>query len=229
MDVFLIPVGPDQHEPYCELCDESAESAGPRKQGWFGTLQDRFREMLTAAERERARTVVGGEDGRGSLMSRARARVMRWIAERIAEQRLLWHLRRQERAVLIHPADVPGERALSLLLTSLERDGDRHLRWLIVDGLLLAASSVLTLIPGPNLLFWYFAFRVVGHYLSWRGANQGRRCIAWETKSNEDLASLRRVITLAPHERERHVEDIASRLQLQHLPRFFERMAVGSA
>ena len=25
MDVFLIPVGPDQHEPYCELCDESAE------------------------------------------------------------------------------------------------------------------------------------------------------------------------------------------------------------
>ena len=40
---------------------------------------------------------------------------------------------------------------------------------------LLIVSGVLALVPGPNVLAYYFAFRVVGHWLSMRGARQGLR------------------------------------------------------
>ena len=52
----------------------------------------------------------------------------------------------------------------------LRRDHDRHRIWLVVNTVLLVLSAVLALVPGPNLVAYYFAFRVVGHWLSMRGA-----------------------------------------------------------
>jgi hypothetical protein len=228
MDVYLIPVGPDRYEPYCEVDDEAphADDPGPGRRGWLASLHVRFREMLAAAEHER----VHHPDGHPPTRSgRLRARIMRWVAERIAEQRLLWHLRRQHAATLLHPSDLDGARAHQILLTALQRDGDRHLRWLIVNAGLLAVSSVLTLIPGPNVIWWYFAFRVVGHYFSWRGARHGALAVSWTLHASEALADLRRAIALDPDERRERVIDIASRLQLQHLASFFQRMALWSA
>jgi hypothetical protein len=232
MDVFLIPLAVDEYEPYCEVPDEPVDPASPRDEPrrWYSGLHDRFREMLAAAERERAgRHDEAAERARSTWWGRLRGRVLRWVSERIAEQRLLWHLRRHESAVLVHPSDLDGDRALTILFDALSRDGDRHRRWLIIDAILLIASSVLTIIPGPNVIWWFFVFRVVGHYLSWRGAGSGRTAVSWSCRSSPELADLRQVIALDPEDRAGHVIEIAARLQLQHLARFFERMTLRTA
>ena len=65
------------------------------------------------------------------------------------------------------------EQVMVLIRRMLQRDYERHRLWLVVDTIGLIASGLLMLVPGPNLLAYYFAFRVVGHWLSMRGAAQG--------------------------------------------------------
>lgn len=45
-----------------------------------------------------------------------------------------------------------------------------HLRWLIVDALLLPVSVLLVPLPGPNLVGYYLIYRVYSHWRSWRSA-----------------------------------------------------------
>ncbi len=50
----------------------------------------------------------------------------------------------------------------------------KHRRWMIIDGLLVAITGPLFFfVPGPNVISWFFTFRAVGHFLSWRGARKG--------------------------------------------------------
>ena len=62
-------------------------------------------------------------------MARLRRKAMRWIVERAAEQRLLWHLRTAPSATLEAPDDLSPDAALAILKRALKRDADRHLRW----------------------------------------------------------------------------------------------------
>jgi hypothetical protein len=233
MDVFLVPVGADRYELYCELPDEPLVEAGetpPR--GIIRRLVRRFRGLLAAAERQRRHRAVrrdspadAGGDARG-WTRRLKDRLMRWIAEAVAEQRLLWHLRRQEAAVLTYPADLLESRARQLVRSMLRRDFERHRFWLVVDALGLVASGLLMVLPGPNLVAYYFLFRLVGHYLSMRGARQGLDRVAWQASPSAPLGELRDLIAVPPAEREGRVLDVASRLGLQHLAAFFDRTAV---
>ena len=151
---------------------------------------------------------------------------MAWVVERIAEQRLLWHLRRQTAAVAIYPDDMPFEQVMTLIRRILQRDYERHKVWLVVDTLGLIVSGLLVLVPGPNVLGYYFAFRVVGHWLSMRGAAQGLQRVTWTDSPSSELTTLRRVATLEPGEREHEVTVVAERLRLQHLITFFDRVAI---
>ena len=226
MDVYLVPVGADKHELYCEVPDEpEADTLDPQEsRGFFRRMRDRFSAMLAEAERERRQaraTIV-----EGGWMARMKARMMRWVAESIAEQRLLWHLRRQTEACLYYPDDVEEAQAIALLRAQLGRDFDKHRFWLTIDALGFVASGLLALVPGPNVLAYYFAFRLVGHFLSLRGARQGLSGVHWRTEKTEALSELRRAIHLDPDVRERRVNEVALRLRLEHLASFFERTAV---
>ena len=55
------------------------------------------------------------------------------------------------------------------------------MKWIIIDGLLFAASGVFFFVPGPNLVAYYFGFRLVGHYLSRRGAKHGLTEVRWQS------------------------------------------------
>ena len=48
-----------------------------------------------------------------------------------------------------------------------------------MDTLLFIASGVFFFVPGPNVIAYFFAFRVVGHWLSMRGAAHGRDTTSW--------------------------------------------------
>jgi Mitochondrial K+-H+ exchange-related len=226
MDVYLVPVGPDRHELYCEIPDEPEETAGEAPTGYFRRLMHRFREMLADAERERRHGPAGGVP-RG-WAGRLRARTMRWVAESIAEQRLLWHLRSQTEACLHFPDDLEEAAAVGLLRQQLGRDFDKHRFWLAIDSIGFLLSGLLMLVPGPNLLAYYFAFRLVGHYLSLRGAKRGLSGITLRAERSAPLTELRRVLGLDLRAREPRVHAVAETLRLEHLVSFFQRSAVST-
>lgn len=225
MDVYLVPIGHDRYELYCEVPDDDPDPEPEEAaSGFFTRMKHRFRAMLAEAERERRRTHAD-EPPRGTF-GRIKARTLRYVAESIAEQRLLWHLRRQNDACLFFPDDLEEHRAVTLLRRQLGRDFEKHRFWLIVDSLGFVASGALFLLPGPNVVAYYFAFRMVGHYLSLRGARQGLDVVHWTSECCGPLAELRRAIDLDAPERDRRVQVVAEALKLEHLAKFFERMAI---
>ena len=221
-DVFLVPVGTDQYELYCEVPDEPLDVEPDVPAGFFGRMKLRFSALLAEAEHERRH----GHAPRNGWLGRAKARTMRWVAESIAEQRLLWHLRRQGDACLHYPDDLEEQSAVNLLRQQLRRDFEKHRFWLIVDSFGFVASGLLFLVPGPNIVAYYFAFRMVGHYLSMRGARQGLDVVRWSNEASAPLTDLRRAIAMDGEERERRVNDIANALHLEHFVKFFERVVV---
>ena len=183
--------------------------------------------MLKAAE-ERQHHHAGREESI-SWAGRLQERTLAWVAERIAEQRLLWHLRKQTTAVAVHPQDMTFEQVLVLIRRMLQRDYERHRLWLVVDTIGLIVSGLFMIVPGPNLLAYYFAFRVVGHWLSMRGAAQGLDHVKWTGRPCPPLTELREVAHLDPGVRDARIHDVATRLRLQHLSTFFERVALRHA
>jgi hypothetical protein len=227
MDVFLVPVAPDRYALYCEEPDEPDPPAeeGAAPPGFFRRLMLRFREQLVEAEQARRRGPQPG-DQRPSLFGRIKARTLRWVAESIAEQRLLWQLRGKATVLLVYPADLRETQARELLKRSLQRDWERHRFWLAIDSVGAAGSALLIILPGPNVIGYYFVFRIVGHYLSVRGARHGLDIVTWTTEPSDPLAALRSMVGETPDARESRVREIASTLRLEHLANFFQRSAV---
>jgi hypothetical protein len=226
MDVFVIPVGPDRYELYCEGAVEAPPVAAGST-GIFGRIRHQFAVMLHQAEERRR---AGSSESRATTrLGRLQDWIMAWVAERIAEQRLLWNLRREKAVVAFHPQDLTFDQTHTLIRRTLQRDWERHRIWLAVDSVLLIGSIALILIPGPNIIGYYFAFRVMGHWLSIRGATHGLRDVVWTGQPCEPLTQLREAASLKGEARERHVHEIATQLRLQHLSTFFERVVVRHA
>ncbi len=229
MDVFLVPAGGPRHELYCEVSEpEPPVEEGESRAGIVKRLVSRFRAILATAEREHRERQSGTKaepEEPKSSMRRARERLTRWIAESIAEQRLLWHLRGCQEATLVYPHDLADRDATAALMSQLAVDYERHRRWFAIDLLGFIASGVVAPVPGPNILAGFFLFRFVGHFLSMRGARQGLRVVRWHAEPSPALTELRATLTLQPEARERRLHDIAARLRLEHLASFVQRIA----
>lgn len=224
----MVPIGPDRYELYCEVANDPDVSIEPPSSGLVGRLRHQFGVMIRAAE-DRQHRHDDPESGRKTWFARLQDRIMAWVAERIAEQRLLWNLRGEGEALAMHPDDMTFDQAQTLIYRMLQRDYDRHKVWLVVDTLGLIASVPIILAPGPNIIGYYFAFRVVGHWLSMRGASQGLHRVAWSGRPCPPLTDLRRVAVMPPGEREGHLHAIGARLHLRRFPIFFERVVLGRA
>ena len=230
MDVYVIPVAASRYELYCEHDGnepEVIEDVPP--QGRFAQLYANFREALARVEQERLSGEPRVHAGPRSWSERMKEHFMCWIAEKIAEQRLLWRLRHESELMLHYPDDMTCEAAIEVARAELQREVDRHTKWMIIDGLLFVASGVFFFVPGPNIIAYYFGFRLVGHFLSRRGARHGLTEVRWESCPSPQLSRLRRVLALEPNERDREVHEVASALHLPHLAKFFERTSVKTA
>jgi hypothetical protein len=221
MNVYLVPVGRDRFECYYESADED-ETEEPAGQGFFGRLRMRFNEQLKEAERARHQKSI--EEPK-TFLGRVKKRSLRWMAERIAEQRLLWHLRTTAAAMLHVSGDLPVDRANALMRESMKRDSDHHRNRMIPHTLILIASGLVAIVPGPNLLAYLFTFTAVGHFLSWRGASNALHKVAWTLHADPELTAIHRAFALAPDDRHRAILEAAERLHMPKMARFVEQMA----
>jgi hypothetical protein len=226
VDVFLIPVATDRYELYCEEPDDPEDAAdGEPPPGFFRRSMHRVRQLLAQAERDRRSGGPQPGDPPVGFLGRLKARTMRWAAEWIAEQRLLWQLRGKDAVCLEYPDDLTEEQARQLLKRSLQRDWERHRFWLAIDSVGMIASGALILVPGPNVLGYYFVVRTAGHYLSLRGARQGLTRITWSVQPRPELAALRELVSQPPEQRDDRVRAIADTLRLERFASFFQRSA----
>jgi hypothetical protein len=216
--VFLVPLGGQRHELYCERHHTGPDEA-PSGGGWFSGMRQKFSTMLKQAEDNDGPALPSA-----GFLARMQGRMMAWVAERVAEQRLLWNLRGRDAAIVTHPDDMSFEQVMEIVRQSLRGDHRRHMRWLIVDTLLFVGSGVFFFIPGPNVIAYFFAFRVVGHWLSMRGAAHGRDATAWTGRPSPPMTALRAAIARPPHERARAIEPLARELDLFRLAVFVDRM-----
>jgi hypothetical protein len=231
MDVFLIPsADEDQYELYYEAPDgaEGSDDAdGASSGGIIHRVKARFSEMLREAEEWRLRRHEEEEQAheRAGLMTRMRRRVMGFVVERIAEQRLLWHLRTADCVCAQIPSDLTQAQGEAIIRRILKNDLDHHFKWLWIDLLLLILVSPLVFVPGPNVPGFYFTFQVVGHFLSYRGAKHGLGGASWTIKQNAALTELRPLLIPTEPHRIRRLQEVAARLRLQHLATYFEQVA----
>jgi hypothetical protein len=106
----------------------------------------------------------------------------------------------------------------------------RTMRRSTCGGLLVAITGPLFFfVPGPNIVSWYFTFRAVGHYLSWRGARKGLTAIEWRPEASAPLTSVRFAIALPAADRRHRLEEISAALGLKHLTGFVERVATRAS
>ena len=226
MDVYLVPIAPDRFESYYEAPDDDEPVESAEGLGFFGRLRVRFQAQLKEAERARHQSAP---EAAKTWLGRMQKRSVGWVAERIAEQRLLWHLRKADAATLHIDAAMNPQDAEAVMRAAMKRDADRHLKLLAVHSLGLIASAPVAFVPGPNVLGYLFTFTVVGHFLAWRGARRGLHDVKWQVEPNTALTDLRGAFVLGAADRHRVIHDVAHRLHLPKLARFVEQMATTSA
>ena len=217
--VYLVPLGRERFELYSEPPDDVA--APERADGFLRSrmhrLQQRWRDAVNAARRR--------DEPRGRL-ARSRDWAVCRIAEMIAEQRTLWALRHHTSAAVAFPSTMSEADAAAARNRVLEGARWHHGIWLVGDGLLFAASGLFVLVPGPNVIAYYFGVRAVGHYLAWRGARRALNRIVWQMRAEPALAELAELVNVARDARADRVAAIAGRLKLPRLAAFFDRTAV---
>jgi hypothetical protein len=232
MDVFVIPIGLEKYELYCEQPAEVHSPDEPAPTGIVGKIRHRIKAFMRKAEEHHHRRDLEVDHQQKGWLGRLQDHAMAWVAERVEEQRLLWNLQGQTTATAAHPQDMPFDQVLTLIRRILQHDYDRHRRWMIIDGIAFVLTFVLLgplflLVPGiANLPALYFGFRTVGHFLSMRGARHGLTDVEWTSRPCPPLAELRDVVVLDPPVRAERIHDIAARLRLQRLATFFDRVAI---
>jgi len=217
--IYLLPIGPDRFALYAEPHDDSADDAG------FWRAQTR---RLHSRWRDAVREARNQEKRDATWLGRARDWTVRRAADAMAEQRALWALRRASSALLVYPADLSEAQAAAVRDRLLGRARAHHVRWLVVDAVVLTASGVLVIVPGPNVIAYYFAFRVAGHLLSWRGARRALQTTVWRVRDEPALAELRRLAAMPRDVRAPRLDAIAAALNLPRLAAFFDRTAAAA-
>ena len=144
--------------------DHSDDSSGPRRsgvRGWVLAKYDRFRSAWEHAD-----------SGALHWMRLSWDWLHSWTHPDEAMLARLWSARRVE---LHHPASRRGDLVRAIWMDYLRQQWRRHLVWLIVNAVIAPISVLFAILPGPNLIGYWFAYRAIHHSLVVWGIRRVRR------------------------------------------------------
>jgi Mitochondrial K+-H+ exchange-related len=176
--VFLLPLDGGRRVFYAEGRDAAPaqEAAAPKGglRGWLERMSHRggaagpdagkgngdaaVDEALNASWNE-----AGPEAPTGGVVGRLR-QAWDWLHRRLApDEAMLKRLGRATRIKLYHPASMDSSEIQRTWREYLARRRRRHWFWLVVTLLVAPLTVVLTVVPGPNVIGYWFVYRAVCH------------------------------------------------------------------
>jgi hypothetical protein len=119
---------------------------------------------------------------------------------------------------------ITSSRAVEIATAEFKKDLSKHRLWCVIDGVIFIATGLVAIVPGPNLLAYYFIFRSVGHFFAYRGARKGMDAGLWTAVPSAPLADLQQALSLDPGPRADRIDAIADSLGLERLSIFMRRV-----
>jgi hypothetical protein len=144
--------------------DHSDDSSGPRRsgvRGWVLAKYDRFRSAWEHAD-----------SGALHWMRLSWDWLHSWTHPDEAMLARLWSART---VGLYHPASRRDDEVRAIWMDYLRQQWRRHLVWLIVNAVIAPISVLFAILPGPNLIGYWFAYRAIHHSLVVWGIRRVRR------------------------------------------------------
>jgi hypothetical protein len=81
------------------------------------------------------------------------------------DETMLARLRSAHRIDLFHPATRPVSDVSAAWRQYLNYQWRRHLFWMSINGVIAPFSALFAILPGPNLIGYWFAYRAIHHLL----------------------------------------------------------------
>jgi hypothetical protein len=153
---------------------EAGAGSAPARTGLRGWIHERYARFIAAWDH--------AESGALLWMRRAWNWLHSWAHPDEAMLARLWTARKID---LHHPAARPGDEVGAIWANYLAQQWRRHLVWFCCNALIAPFAFWLFILPGPNLIGYWFAYRTIHHLLILWGIRRARR-----NKTPTDLHAL---------------------------------------
>jgi hypothetical protein len=134
--------------------DHSDDPSTPRRTGVHGWILARYDRCRSAWQE--------ADSGAVHWMRQKWDWLHTWAHPDEAMLARLWSARRVD---LHHPATRRCDEVVAIWTDYLRQQWRRHLTWMIVNGVIAPISALFAILPGPNLIGYWFAYRAVHHAL----------------------------------------------------------------
>ncbi len=132
----------------------------PGLRGWFERKAHRVKDLWQHSD---------------SHLVRGTRRVWDWLQRRVhPDEPMLIRLRSSPTIEVRHPTTLTGDEARAAWNEFLTARSRRYLPWLVVNALLAPATALLAPLPGPNVVFYWFAYRAARDLLALLGLRRAR-------------------------------------------------------
>jgi hypothetical protein len=143
---------------------EGLDPSSPAQSGVRGWLHDRYMKFKTAWQHADS----------GALLWMRRS--WDWLHSLAhPDEAMLARLRSTRRIDLHHPAAQRGSDVCVIWQDYLTRQWRRHLFWMSLNGVIAPFTVIFALLPGPNLIGYWFAYRAIHHVLILWGITRVQR------------------------------------------------------
>jgi Mitochondrial K+-H+ exchange-related len=133
---------------------DGPRSSGPPPTGLRGRLLDRYHRMRSAWEHSESR------------VARWTRRTWDWLHTwSHPDESMLVRLRSAHRIDLHHPASRSSDEVRALWGGYLNHRWWRHLLWMTLNSVIAPFTVLFAILPGPNVIGYWFAYRAIHHTL----------------------------------------------------------------
>ena len=117
-----------------------------------------------------------------------------------------------------YPANLSLDKVREIYNGIIQVQIKKHKRWFIVDGALLPISAIFSIVPGPNLLLAYLAWRTLAHYKTKKGGERAVSDLEIGFVKNSELEKLFKIVNKRfVFNRSAKIKDIGNRLGIINL------------